>query len=93
MDFAQQIEVELDYWEKHGEMSPTLINLFNVFYIDLGMECMAMVAFCLQYHDDPHKIKTRLEKDAKEQYELYGDLYPELTALHDALLRRFCKDT
>lgn len=92
MDFGQRIKAELDYWDAHGEMSPTLIDLFNVFCVDLGMECMAMVAFCLQYHDYPHRIKARLEKDAKEQFEIYGDLYPELTVLHNALLQRFCAD-
>jgi len=92
MNFTQQIEAELDYWEAHGDVSPTLIEVFNVFYIDLGMECMAMVAFCLEHHDDPGLIKKRLDEDSKDQLEIYGDLYPELVTLHEALHRRFCKD-
>lgn len=92
MDFAQQIEAELDYWEAHGEVSPSLIQMLSSFRDYLADDFMFLIFKAVEHRHEPAKLKQLLEEDAKEHHELYSDLYLEYTTLQNALLRRFCKD-
>jgi|GEM_PF-4560058 len=92
MDFAQQIENELDFYEEEGYFSNSMLEVLStLFYDELALECLNMVFTAAENSKDPVKLREILINDAKEQIQVYGDLYPELTILRNALIRRFCE--
>ena len=92
MDFSQQIEAELDFYQEEGYFSNSMLEVLStLFYEELALECLNMVFTAAENSKDPVKLKEMLMSDAKEQLEIYGDLYPELTILRNALIRRFCE--
>jgi len=90
MDFAQQIEAELDHYVENGEISHTLLELLSIFPDYLAVDLLFLISQAVEHSDDPLKLKQILEEDAKEHHELYSDLFPEYTDLQNALLRHFC---